>query len=69
MPMIEVALLFVHAVVFLSHLQNIKYKEKAQRIAAHERKLQKRRDRKAREEALFATWRGTGASSVVDLNQ
>lgn len=40
--------------------QNIKYKEKAQRTAAHERKLQKRRDRKARDLALFATWRETG---------
>ncbi|CAB1101586.1 unnamed protein product [Ectocarpus sp. CCAP 1310/34] len=39
---------------------NIKYKEKAQRTAAHERKLQKRRDRKARDLALFATWRDKG---------
>lgn len=31
-------------------------------MAAYERKLQKRRDRKAREQALFATWRGTGDS-------
>ncbi|CBN77973.1 hypothetical protein Esi_0081_0070 [Ectocarpus siliculosus] len=41
-------------------IRNIKYKEKAQRTAAHERKLQKRRDRKARDLALFATWRETG---------
>lgn len=36
-------------------------------MAAHERKLQKRRDRKTRELALFATWRGTeeGDSSVA----
>ena len=45
--------------------QNIKYKEKAQRLAAHERKLQKRRDRKARDLALFATWRGTADDSTV----
>lgn len=36
-------------------------------MAAYERKLQKRRDRKAREQALFATWRGTG-DSVSDSN-
>lgn len=46
-------------------IRNIKYKEKAQRIAAHERKLQKRRDRKARDLALFATWRGTAEDSTV----
>ncbi|CAM9740566.1 unnamed protein product [Ectocarpus fasciculatus] len=40
-------------------IRNIKYKEKAQRAAAHERKLQKKRDRKARDLALFATWRET----------
>ncbi|CAN0134308.1 unnamed protein product [Ectocarpus sp. 12 AP-2014] len=41
-------------------IRNIKYKEKAQRTAAHERKLQKKRDRKARDLALFATWREKG---------
>lgn len=44
------------------HFQNIRWKEKAQRMAAYERKLQKRRDRKAREEALFATWRTSDSS-------
>lgn len=48
--------------------QNIKYKEKMQRAAAHERKLQKRRDRKARELALFATWRGTGAGAGAEAD-
>lgn len=48
--------------------QNIKYKEKAQRLAAHERKLQKRRDRKARDLALFATWRGPAADPTVAVD-
>lgn len=60
------ALLPHDPVVVRSNLQRIKYKEKAQRMAAHERKLQKRRDRKARELALFATWRGTDGSAVAD---
>ncbi|CAM9518998.1 unnamed protein product [Pylaiella littoralis] len=44
-------------------IRKIKGKEKKQRQAAHERKLQKRRDRKARDLALFATWRGTGTEA------
>lgn len=37
-------------------------------MMAHERKLQKRRDRKARELALFATWREND-SNVANAQQ
>ncbi|CAN0185624.1 unnamed protein product [Scytosiphon promiscuus] len=47
-------------------IRKIKYKEKLQREAAYERKLQKRRDRKARDQALFATWRGTGTGTAEE---
>lgn len=53
----------LHFVAEQNTQQKIKGKEKKQRQAAHERKLQKRRDRKARDLALFATWRGTGTEA------
>lgn len=58
---LSVHCLFLSVRWWPTKFQNIKYKEKAQRMAAHERKLQKRRDRKARDLALFATWRGEEA--------
>ncbi|CAM9339037.1 unnamed protein product [Choristocarpus tenellus] len=38
-------------------IRNIKYKEKEQRQAAYARKLLKRKERKARDFAMFAEWR------------